>query len=142
MNGSTLIVTVITLAGLLVGCGARPTDSPSLQDTRWVLVTFGEAPPLTGTAPSAEFCGGQIRGSAGCNTYSGAYTVSESDIAIGDIASTEMWCMEPEGVMDQEQAFLAALASVTSHRLAGPQLEFLDPAGRVLLTFEPQPSAP
>jgi hypothetical protein len=46
--------------------------------------------------------------------------------------------MEPEGVMDQEQAFLAALASVTGYRLAGERLELLDGAGETVLVFEPR----
>jgi heat shock protein HslJ len=48
-----------------------------------------------------------------------------------------MWCSDPEGVMDQEQAFLAALASVASYRLAGERVELFDGMGGVILTFEP-----
>ena len=94
--------------------------------------------PLAGRAPSAEFAADQISGSAGCNTYFGTYEVSDGEITIGDLAVTEMWCMEPEGVMDQEEAFLAALASVTGYRLAGEQLELLDGTGETILSFEPR----
>jgi hypothetical protein len=51
-----------------------------------------------------------------------------------------MYCMDPEGVMDQEQAFLAALASAASYRHTEAQLELLDASGNVILAFEP-PSA-
>jgi heat shock protein HslJ len=142
MNGRKLTITLMALALLLAGCGSSPSDSASLQDTQWVLVMLGEEPPLTGTAPSAEFSADQISGSAGCNTYFGTYTVSGSEFSIGDVANTEMWCSDPEGVMDQEQAFLAALASAASHRLAGVQLELLDATGSVILTFEPRPDVP
>jgi heat shock protein HslJ len=37
--------------------------------------------------------------------------------------------------MDQEQAFLAALASPASHRLAGVRLELLNAMEGVILTF-------
>jgi heat shock protein HslJ len=63
-------------------------------------------------------------------------------MSISDVAHTEMWCADPEGVMDQEQAFLAALAPVASYRLAGQRLELLDGTGAVLLTFAPQTAAP
>jgi len=110
---------------------------PSLEGTQWTLVTLEGKPPLAGTALSAEFSADQISGSAGCNHYFGAYTVSGSDVTIGDVGSTEMYCMDPEGVMDQEQAFLAVLASANSYRLAGTRLELLDATGGVILTFEP-----
>ena len=48
--------------------------------------------------------------------------------------------MEPEGVMDQEQTFLAALAPVASFRLAEERLELLDETGGVILMFEPRPA--
>jgi heat shock protein HslJ len=129
------------LAISLVGCGGV-ADGPALQDTQWVLVTLGGEPPLSDTAPSADFSTDEISGSTGCNTYFGAYTVDGSEITIGDVASTEMWCTEPDGVMDQEQAFLAALRSATGYRLSGAQLELLDPTGRMILTFEPRPASP
>ena len=50
--------------------------------------------------------------------------------------------MDPEGVMDQEQAFLVALASAASYRLAGARLELLDATGSVILAFEPPPAVP
>jgi heat shock protein HslJ len=140
MNGRTLIVTVIALAGLLVGCGPRPTDSPSLQDTRWVLVALGEASTLAGKAPSVEFSADQIRGSTGCNTYFGTYEVSGGELSIGDLAVTEMWCMEPEGVMDQEKAFLNALNAVASYQVETGRLELYNEAGTQILVFGPQES--
>ena len=50
-----------------------------------------------------------------------------------------MACMDPEGVMEQDQAFLAALASAASYRLGGAQLELLDAMGSVILAFDPAP---
>jgi heat shock protein HslJ len=135
MKGRNLIIVVMAMAVLLVGCGTSPADSSALQDTRWVLVTLGGEPPLAGTAPSAEFTEDQISGSAGCNTYFGTYAVSGSEITIGDVANTEMWCMEPEGVMDQEAAFLKALSTVTTYRVAADRLELQDEAGTPVLVF-------
>jgi heat shock protein HslJ len=109
-----------------------------------VLVTLGGQPPLAGTAPSAEFTEDQISGSAGCNTYFGTYAVSGSEITIGDVANTEMWCMEPEGVMDQEAAFLKALRTVATYRVDADRLELQDEAGTPVLVFgarETEPSS-
>jgi heat shock protein HslJ len=137
MNGRTLIIALMGCAVLLVGCGPSPANSSSLEDTRWVLVTLGGESPLTGTAPSVEFSADQIRGSAGCNTYFGTYVASGSEVSINDLASTEMWCMEPEGVMDQEMAFLNALRTVASYGVDAGRLELYDEAGRQILTFGP-----
>jgi len=133
-----LVIVLLALTALLVGCNSGPADSPSLEDTQWLLVKLKGEPPMAGRVPSAEFSADQISGSAGCNTYFGAYEASDGELSIGDIARTEMWCMDPEGVMDQEQAFLDDLASVTSYRLAGERLELLDGTGEVILTFEPR----
>ena len=135
MNGRNLIVAGMALAVLLAGCGSSPAEGPSLEGTKWVLVTLGGEAPLPGTAPSAEFSADQIRGSAGCNTYFGTYEGRGSELSIGDVAHTEMWCMEPEGVMDQEKAFLAALAAVASYRVDADRLELQDEAGTQILVF-------
>ena len=135
MSGRNVATVLVVLAVLLVGCG--PADSASLEGTQWLLTGLAGKPPLAGTEPSAEFSADEMSGSAGCNHYFGTYEVSGSDFTIGAVASTEMWCMDPEGVMDQEQAFLAALASIASYRLADDRLELLDGAGSVVLAFEP-----
>ena len=139
MNGRNLIA-LVALAALLVGCSPSPADGPSLDGTQWVLVTLEGEPPLMGKAPSAEFSADQISGSAGCNHYFGTYAVSGGEITITDVARTEMYCMDPEGVMDQEEAFLAALASAASYRLSEARLELLDATGGVILAFEPPPA--
>ena len=143
MNTKHVITIMIALAILLVGCGSQPSDSPSLEGTQWLLATLEGEQPLTGTAPpSAEFSEDQINGSTGCNHYFGTYKASGSDITISDVASTEMACLEPEGLMEQEQAFLSALRAVAGYSLSGERLELVDSAGSVLMAFESQPAAP
>ena len=135
------LIALMALAVLLVGCSSSPAAGPALDGTQWVLVTLEGEPPLPGTPPSAEFSGDQISGSAGCNHYFGTYAISGSEITISDVARTEMYCMDPEGVMDQEEAFVAALASAADYRLSGARLELLDATGSVILAFEPPPAA-
>jgi heat shock protein HslJ len=145
MNRRNLIIVLVALAlvfvGLvLAGCERNQPDRSTLAGTQWVLVTLEGQPPLAaGTVPSAEFTADQISGSTGCNHYFGAYEVRGDTLTLGAVASTEMACLEPAGVMDQEQAFLAALASVSSYRLEAAGLELLDGAGNVVLAFESAP---
>ena len=53
----------------------------------WALTELKGKPPVAGTGISAEFTAdGKVAGSAGCNRYSGTYTVSGSNITF----STQM----------------------------------------------------
>jgi heat shock protein HslJ len=138
MNTRTLIMVLILMAMALEACGpgdAGQTGGASLEGTQWVLLALNGQPPLAGTTPTAEFSESEISGSAGCNHYFGSYEAAGSDLTISEVGMTEMYCMEPAGVMEQEQAFLSVLASVTSYRLAADRLEMLDSAGNVVLAF-------
>jgi heat shock protein HslJ len=77
---------------------------------------------------------GVIQGSSGCNRFSGAYEISGDRIAIHDVRSTLMACIKPEGVMDQEQKFLALLMSSEGYQIMDGRLQ-LTRSGQVLLTF-------
>jgi heat shock protein HslJ len=87
-----------------------------LEDVAWILESYGEPGNLTAviadTKITAEFVSADetLKGSAGCNSYFGSYELKGSQLSIpGPIAATEMYCMEPKGVMDQEQQYLAIL---------------------------------
>jgi heat shock protein HslJ len=91
---------------------------------------------LSGTEITANFgADGVLGGSSGCNTYSSTYTIDGRSIELGQIAVTAMACAEPEGVMEQEQAYLTALQSAVSYRLTGPALELLDEQGRSVVSY-------
>jgi heat shock protein HslJ len=63
--------------------------------------------PVAGTTLTATFTGDTVSGSAGCNDYSGPYTLDGDKVAIGPLATTRKACEPP--VMDQETQFLTAL---------------------------------
>ena len=64
-----------------------------------------------GTEITATFTAdGKLTGSAGCNTYTSTYQADAGTISIAEPVTTRMSCPEPKGVMEQEQAFLSALA--------------------------------
>ncbi|WP_396625219.1 META domain-containing protein [Luteitalea sp.] len=65
---------------------------------------------------------GRVSGEAGCNRFSGTYTAVGDTVAIGTLATTRKMCGE-EGVMAQETAYLAALATATRVRVDGDRLE-------------------
>ena len=63
--------------------------------------------PVSGTTLTATFTGDMVSGSAGCNDYSGPYTLDGDKVAIGPLVTTRKACEQP--VMDQETEFLTAL---------------------------------
>jgi heat shock protein HslJ len=96
---------------------------------------------LSGTEVTASFAeDGTLSGSAGCNTYRTTYTTDRDGIQIGTPASTKKACVEPEGVMEQEAAFLAALPTAARYEVAGPTLDLLTDAGTIVATFTRAPT--
>jgi heat shock protein HslJ len=77
---------------------------------------------------------GRLSGNGGCNSYSATYTVDGNAIKIDMIAQTEMACLD-QNVMEQEQAFFAALANATTYRIEGDRLELRDAAGALQVGF-------
>ncbi len=114
-----------------------------LDPNRWRLVGLGGQPLLPGTSITLLFEGGNLSGSAGCNHYGGTYTSSpDGGFALGEVALTAMLCIEPDGVMEQEQRYLQALLNARSHATLDGELHLQDEAGAILLTFELLPSYP
>lgn len=147
MNTRILVTALIMAVVALTACqGAVGTQQAggdaSLEGTQWVLATLNGQAPIEGTMPTAAFAENQVGGSAGCNQYSGSYVASSGNLTIREIAMTEMYCMEPEGVTEQEQSFLSALASAAGYRVTDGRLEILDPDGHATLTFMPPPPLP
>ena len=92
---------------------------------------------MQGTLPdarvTAEFRGGTISGSGGCNTYSGPYTSTGSNnISVGGLVTSQMVC--DEAIMAQEQAYLTALGAAQSYSIAGNTLTIAHAGGA--LTFQ------
>jgi heat shock protein HslJ len=136
------VVTVCVLAGVLAlalsGCdGAGSAAGDPLEGTSWVLVAYRKSRPISGTTITATFEEGRVHGSSGCNSYSGSYRVRGDTIAVSDLAWTEMACLEPEGVMEQETLVMSYLSDAETFRFVDGQLQLFRADGEAL-TFEPQ----
>lgn len=135
------VLIVIGMAALFSLAACAPAGSQSegeLTGKVWVLDSLNGAAPVPDTTITAEFTeDGQVGGSAGCNSYSGPYTVSGSSIKFAEsMATTLMACDEP--VMEQEEAYFQALAATTSFAVNGEQLTFTDAGGKELVTYKAQ----
>ena len=91
---------------------------------------------VIGTEITATFDeDGTLFGTSGCNNYSGSFTVDGDQMSIMPLASTMMMCPEPEGVMEQEAAFAAALETVATYTIDGNQLELRTADGALAISF-------
>ncbi|WFN33590.1 META domain-containing protein [Methanogenium sp. S4BF] len=115
----------------------------NLAGTKWELTGYnngagGFVSVVTGSSVTAMFGeDGQMSGNAGCNSYSGSYVVSGKSISIGPLAMTEMYCMDPDGVMDQESAYFAAVQAAASYRVGAGELSLVSADGRQMAVFGP-----
>lgn len=114
-----------------------------LEGTSWTLVELGDGQPtLAEPAVTISFQDGQFSGFGGCNTYNGAFTLSDDNpflMTIGPIATTQMACPEP--LLSQESAYLAALQQVNRWGYAYGRLALAytdDQVNNVPLLFAPQ----
>jgi heat shock protein HslJ len=78
---------------------------------------------------------GTVAGDAGINRYDARYATSgNSGIDIGPIATTRK--AGPAELMEQEQAFLAALSASKTYRFRGEMLELRNSAGALQVSAE------
>ena len=106
----------------------------------WEVTAFlsGDAvtSPLPGTTITAKFADdGTLTGSSGCNTYQTAFSLGKGNIEIEPPAATEMACAKPEGVMEQEAAYLAALPTAVGYRVDGGSLALVSADGTYVASY-------
>lgn len=68
----------------------------------------------------------QVSGNSGCNQYTGGFTEDGNLLTISTIAGTLRMCIEPEGVMEQEQQFQAALQKAATFSIENDTLTIRD----------------
>lgn len=101
---------------------------------KWVVTAFRREGELARTLPDTEITlvladDGSVIGSGGCNVYRATYAVSGGSIEIAAPFSTRKACLQPDGVMEQEAAYLEVLPRARSYRLDGDTLHLLTAEG-------------
>ena len=118
----------------LSGCTVLPDNSQSdLSGTGWTLINFEGRSLLENTAMTAFFEDGNVSGSASCNHYFGSYTIQGKQIQIEGLGWTEMACMNPEGIMDQEFQIMNLLSQANSYSVQGDMLQVNTENGGLLI---------
>jgi len=123
------------------GTASTPTAvaaaKPALDGSEWVLEAIAGRAPLQGPTITLAVKGGDASGFAGCNHYGArGYFGDDGTILVSDMVTVTLrLCDEPEGVMEMEAAFIAALQEARRYSLDGEHLSLSDDAGHALLTF-------
>ncbi len=106
-----------------------------LEDHLWLLESLNGTEVLAGSQITADFNDPEVVGSAGCNRYFADYTRTATEINIGPAGVTRMACQEPQGVMEQEAAYLALLEQGATYQIADSKLEIANEAGELILVY-------
>ncbi len=116
------------------------SGSNALSGTAWIVTGYNNGKQavistMAGTDVTAKFgADGMLLGNAGCNDYSASYQIDGAKISIGSASSTKKAC--EQGVMDQEQQYLAALATAATYRIDGSKMELRTADGALAATFQ------
>ena len=117
----------------------------SLTGTTWTATSANNGREavsslIAGTTITAVFAeDGKLTGSAGCNNYMTSYTLDGQNITIQPPATTRKLCPEPEGIMEQETAFVTMLPQAATYTVSGNALELRTADGALIASFTAAP---
>lgn len=142
-----VIAIIASAAFLIAGCSGGDPPPESLpgfpgagdfEEIPWSLESYGEPGSLKSLLADTEITAtfnrqdGQVQGNAGANNYFGGYVLDGDKLTIRQLARTEMFRLDPEGVMDQEYAYLKALTAAESYEVKNGKLE-ISGGGQILI---------
>ena len=127
------LVFLFLMSIFLAACAG--TNSASLKDTSWALVSYGAIDNPTPALPDVETTitfnsDGNLNGNVGCNSFFGGYKLSGDALEVGPVGATEMYC---ENTMDQEMAVLMFLNGTLPFERDGNTLTIFSEDGRSAL---------
>jgi len=125
-------VALLTTAGCQSVEGSK---TPTLDGSNWELFAYRKTKPILGTTITANFSDGEIRGTAGCNSYFGSYTTDGMGIEFGELGWTAMACLNPPGVMEQETLVMEFFMNAERFELEDGRLYIYRTDGEAL-TFD------
>lgn len=85
----------------LSGCGGASLPPATLADTNWSIVEIGGT-TVSGERYSMQFIADRMSGQAGCNRFSGGYTLAGDTLTPGALAMTRMACPGPAMTHEQQ----------------------------------------
>lgn len=143
-----LIAYLLLGAVILSACSTIGGPNPALDsmpDTTWLLHSYGPPTDLTPALADArvtlgfDFEEGTASGNAGCNHFSGSFSLKGAKLSFGNMMSTLMACF-PEEIMQQESVYTQLLGQVSSYEISDGFLVLFTEDGQTI-RFQPLASA-
>jgi hypothetical protein len=113
---------------------------PPLEGTPWSLAPGND--PAAGVLVTARFQGGKVSVGAGCNSYTGAYTLTGSALTISHVVATTTNECSPAATGVEKAYYLALLPKVALYDISTWTLTLLDSDGQPLLAYQPAQCIP
>lgn len=114
--------------------------SQELAGSSWTIISYrdgdGVVSLLEGTEATLAFTHGDLEASTGCNIVSAQYSSADGSLTTSEVMQTEMYCEEPDGVMDQESAIAQAIGRASTYRIDGKTLTIWAADESILLILE------
>ena len=137
-----LLVLRIGLALSAVGCAVPEQTPQDLVGTQWVLTSLNGEGLIESTEITLFFEESFLGGSMTCNGYgsgpdSGKYVATDNGTltVARPLAVTVQLCSSPEGIMEQEEAYIETLLSAAAYQVVDNRLEINSAAGDTSLVF-------
>ena len=121
------------------------SPSPDIElaaEGTWVLELLDGRPVIEDSAITLRIGDDWFDGIDGCNSYGGQSRDGTPVVGADGVFKippgvvvTQMLCLEPEGVMDQADAYMSAFMQGKRNRVPGERLEILDGEDEVRLVF-------
>ncbi len=128
-EGAVILSFITEAPPALTEAAPAPAETTvGLTGTEWQVIEYntgrdGLVSVMAGTTITVTFgADGHMGGTAGCNGFGAPYTLDGAKLTIDSIFSTMMFCTEPEGILDQEADFLAALARTAAYAIEDDRL--------------------
>ncbi len=128
-----------------------PSPSPDIGlagEAGWTLESLDGRPLIEESSVTLKFNEDGFVGFDGCNHYDGrskdGAPIADADgrFSVQDGFRTEQLCPEPQGIMDQADAYISALWRGERFRIVDDRLEVLDSGGATRLVFVKQELLP
>ena len=114
--------------------------APTTVSGKWVVTAFLRGDGVSSTLADTEITlvfgdDGMLVGSGGCNVYRAPYAAAAGVLEIAEPFSTRKACLQPEGVMAQEAAYLEALPKAVRYGIDGGMLHLLTAEETIVATL-------
>lgn len=123
-----LVVLVFSLSGCSGDTVVGGSDFDNLRGKVWVLQSYGAEGNFESVIPGTRITitfssGNNIDGSAGCNEYSGSYSIIGTQMSISVRSVGGEQCDSPAGIMEQEVRYLSGLGLTQSYEATATELK-------------------